>query len=166
MRPFFLNSSIIYACPLSNVNCPPPPSTFSTLDLRHICKTWILSTIFPLFFIFNKKTNAYTTTIYVILHSMCELVDRRYFYHVVFWPVYISAGPKKVRTSALVHCASFQQASESVYCTSALVLCAGSQQASESVYICICALYRFLAGLKICVHLHLCSVQVPSRPPK
>jgi hypothetical protein len=125
MRPFFLNSWIIYACPLSNVNCPPPSSRFSPLDLREICKTWILTAIFPLFFIFHKKTNAYTKTIYVILHSMCpELVYSRYLYHVVFWPVYISAGPKNVRTSALVHFAGSLAGLKICVRTSAHVLCA------------------------------------------
>ncbi len=55
----------------------------------------------------------------------CEPVYRRYFYHVVFWPAYISAGPKNVRTSALVLCI-VQPSRPQNLCTSALVHCEGS----------------------------------------
>ncbi len=85
---------------------------------------------FPLFFLcflYVTKKQTHTQKKFMLFCIPCQLVYRRFFYHVVFGASLHFSRPQK---------------------------CA---------YICTCALCRILAGLKVCVHVHLCIVQVPSR---
>ncbi len=128
MWPFFLNSSN-YLC-MSIVQCqlsaslfqifhPWPSQNMQNLDSFHYFSF--------VFYISQKNKRIHKINLCYSAFHVWACWPYRYFYHVVFWPVYISAGHKNVRTSTT------------------------------------CAMCRFLAGLRICVHLHLCIVQVPSR---